>query len=398
MIVGFGLVCACDDGPSAAEAERQRQETLLLAFVDRFCDAVAACDCPSSAFAAGCVGTESDLWRARLRAAEERDLVFDGECVDAIAEQAEAAGCETAPSGASHPCRDYCAVFHGDRELGDTCRAFDELVSNCEQGLVCSQGRCAEPCTVLSGAPLGARCRDPETGFALDDCADGLWCSPGVGRCVAPPEPGSPCPDAGCGPDSRCHWETNTCQPLPGLGESCLDSQCADDLDCVYDDFGYEATCREPAGLGESCNSVSCGEDLYCDELAVCRGPAALGESCRYVPCVTELVCDFQLGDTCREPPGVGQLCISGECADEAACDFTDGVGTCVAAAPDGEACMGHLECASEYCPRGFCEPRPGLGDDCSELFVCAEGLSCDGSTCRAATTAGPAICVYAGW
>lgn len=397
MLWGLTVVGACgEDGPTTDEIQRQQQATLLDELAQSLCTQADECGCAGSSFAAGCLGVESDLWRARVQVAHERDLEFDRECVDSIAEQAEAMACEKARAGSGHPCHDYCAVFHGDKEVGESCRRFDDLVSNCDQGLVCAKGRCTEPCEVLSGAQLGALCS--ASGTEIVECADGLWCHPDYGRCVLPPAPGSPCPDVGCGDDAYCEWETNTCRPRPGAGQSCYDQPCAEGLDCAYEYESDTATCVEPAALGESCQAVRCSDGLYCDETSSCRGPAELGESCNWVPCITALVCDYEFGTTCRERPAAGQACISGECEDGAVCDFASGAPSCVAAAVNGEACMGHVECASEYCPRGFCEARPGLGDDCSDLFVCAAGLSCDGSTCREATTVGPAICVYDGW
>jgi hypothetical protein len=114
---------------------------------------------------------------------------------------------------------------------------------------------------------------------------------------------------------------------------------------------------------------------------------------------VCEDLPNFSDGYVCREPPGIGATCSSGVCTSDAWCDFADPEGPiCVAAAANGDACTGHSRCTSGYCPAGWCEARPDLGDDCSELFLCAEDLFCDGSTCRPTLTAAPAVCEYEGW
>ena len=63
-----------------------------------------------------------------------------------------------------------------------------------------------------------------------------------------------------------------------------------------------------------------------------------------------------------------------------------------------GLACTGHSQCDTKYCPRGYCEPRPLLGEDCSQVGICAKGLVCDGLACVETDTRGPAECVYQGW
>ncbi len=401
-----GIACVVWSGLAGCEAvstspedeEQQAQDAAMAELGATICAAQAECTC---AGADECAAVEADTWRARAIAAREDELVYDGECVDAIAEAVETAACDEVTTGVAHPCHEYCAVFHGEREIGESCDRFDELVSDCEQGLVCDAGRCVEACSVLSGLRPGQPCRDPDTFQELGTCADGLFCDD-AGRCAIPPALGTPCVEYDeCGPDAWCHWDTNTCTALPTEGESCDESpQCAEGLACRYSDDYGSSRCVTPGEAGDDCRDRPCGEDLWCDGTDVCRPPGEVGDSCDYVNCREGLVCDSDLGWHCAEPPSIGQSCDQGVCADGAWCDFmTDPAApTCVAAAANGEACTGHSRCTSGYCPAGFCLARPAEGEDCSELFICAAGLACDGSVCRASITAGPAVCVYDGW
>jgi hypothetical protein len=398
--VGWSVLAGCEASvPSAEEQEQQAQETALVELGTTICAAQSECTC---AGADECSSSASDTWRARAVAGHDRGLVYDDACVAAIGDAVDAAACDEAESGVAHPCHEYCAVFHGERGIDETCERFDALVSDCEQGLLCEAGRCVEACSILSGLQPGQPCRDPDTFQELGTCAEGLFCDD-AGRCAVPPPVGSACeeyPDP-CGPDAWCHWETQMCTALPREGESCDESpDCAQGLACRYSDDYGSSRCVAPGEAGDDCRDRPCGEGLWCDNSDVCRSPGELGESCDDFNCREGLVCNPDLGWQCDEPPAVGQSCDQGVCAEGAWCDFmTDPAApTCVAAAANGEACMGHSRCTSGYCPVGYCVARPAEGEDCSELFICASGLACDGSTCRASITAGPAVCVYEGW
>jgi hypothetical protein len=400
LACGWWLV-ACDDGMSAEEVAHEQQQDELDALAGAICTVAEECTCAATSLAGGCAGIESDTWRARLKYGRDHELTYDAECVTAIGDAVGAAECDGAPAGASHPCNAYCAVFHSDRELDQSCNGFDTLVSDCAQGLVCASGRCVEACAVLSGVLAGEQCSDPETGQEFETCAAGLFCSRDTGRCTIPPPAGTPCAQFDeCGPSAYCDFDTSACRALPGNGESCWESpDCAEGLACLYSPDYDSATCVPFAEAGEQCWDRPCVEGLSCDADNRCRAPAELGDSCVTVNCVDGLQCDPNVR-VCVEFPGVGAECPYGVCSTGAWCDtMTDPAApVCVAAAADGEACTGHVLCQSGYCPAGFCLARPGEGEDCSELFICAAGLGCDGSTCRASVTAGPAVCVYEGW
>lgn len=143
---------------------------------------------------------------------------------------------------------------------------------------------------------------------------------------------------------------------------------------------------------GEECDSeYACGRGLFCvpyyDEQgephAECREPCNIrrgqeGERCDSSGCEPGLACGFafDLGfPVCARLPGLGQPCDEGDCSVGARCD--DDTETCVSLTADGEPCMGHRECASVYCPAGFCEPRPIAGSACGLDGVCASDATC---------------------
>jgi hypothetical protein len=247
---------------------------------------------------------------------------------------------------------------------------------------------------VLTGLAQGEPCRD-SSGVALDRCADGLACGYS-GRCEPTLALGAPCSQGECGIDAYCSWidADPVCRPASTAGQSCDYADCARGFSCSWP----EAICIADAGVGESCDGRECMGGLYCDGVQ-CRAPAELGASCSTVPCAEGFVCEYP-SSICAEPPAIGAPCDAGICAPDAWCDFTSTTTSpsCRALLAEDEACSGHSQCASRYCPAGACRPRPSLGEDCSGTLVCAEGLGCDGAICRESATQGPAICVYDGW
>ena len=190
--------------------------------------------------------------------------------------------------------------------------------------------------------------------------------------------------DRGCGPDvadgdddDGCRRPCNAYHGTRTIGQSCEEfgnfSDCAQGLRCDIDE----------------CNGDTC--------TGTCRDPCAragVGESCDEVQCVAEASCEWQeTGSFCRRLPKVGDECPQGACADGLFCanDPVDPtLRTCQAPAALGEACMGHPQCTSGYCPAGFCQELPGAGDDC--FGVCRTGFDCDfeTSTC---VEAPPGVC-----
>jgi hypothetical protein len=190
---------------------------------------------------------------------------------------------------------------------------------------------------------------------------------------------------------------------LLGEGQDCLQGECGADLYCAYEWDGVTETavCRSYVAEGESCAGadVRCESGLQCAEDQVCRGLAEEGEPCNDRGCREDLFCDFELNRCVAPPDREGLPCPYGECALGLWCDrsvVADGI--CAVLIADGDPCSGHAQCESGYCPAAFCLPRPALGEDCSDVGVCQQGLTCNGSVCVEAAEAGPAACSYRGW
>jgi hypothetical protein len=398
VLAMLGGVHGC--ASESVDHTRADQLARAEALVQAHCDAVAQCECSKTASSAGCAPTLDDAWRARIAAGTSRGLTYDETCFDTIEAGIADARCAWPPGDARNPCHDHCQLFHGERDEGQSCTRFDDLVSDCAQGLLCDGDRCVAPCSRLFGLPAGAKCRDTATSTELDRCAEGLTCIFSTGTCSKAPAAGEPCLEGECDGDSYCSYieePNNVCRPRAGVGEDCEYASCASGLRCVYQDEAngsYRARCMEAATEGMPCSDVGCADGLVCGgEPGVCKRPAGEGQSCLDRNCDEGLLCDFEVG-VCREPPPAGSPCLFGECARGSFCELD----VCVAGLALAEPCTGHRQCSSGFCPAGFCDDRPRVGESCADALVCDVGASCDGAVCRASVTRGPAVCVYEGW
>lgn len=422
VLLATASVGACDVsrvGPSREE---------LRSLIDTHCERVQACRCETPITAESCDEEITDRWNRRVRLGDARGLQYDAECFSTIVADLERDACYT-PGGSNPLCASFCAVYHGDKQLEESCEAVDELVSDCAQGLLCHEGTCVEPCTVLGGRQQGEPCVDPElgTGF-FDDCAQGLACSWETGTCIPLATEGQSCADTQCSEDLYCNWQSGTCVRGLAEGEICDDAECAADLYCAWTEPG-QLRCQAYATEGQSCYDARCEDDLFCNQANVCVSAPVAGEPClggnfcgedlqcdfdanRCVElplagepclngsrCADGLRCDFD-SSRCVELPLAGEPCLQGECATEAWCQTTmeDPDGTCVPPVAVGEMCSGHRQCESGFCPNGFCWALPLEGEDCEGAEVCAPGLVCNGRTCEPTLTRAPAACTYAGW
>jgi len=133
-------------------------------------------------------------------------------------------------------------------------------------------------------------------------------------------------------------------------------SDCSQGLRCV------DARCRPPCWtpeVGTPCN-FDCGPQLWCDEnLGSCQMRAGPGESCDLERCPIGWACE-SLDPNDPTTPRV-----------------------CKGPAEFGEPCRGHVRCQTGYCPRGYCEERPGAGESCAQAQLCALGLDCVDDVCE---------------
>ena len=143
----------------------------------------------------------------------ENDKFFDagadyhGECADK--------GLESWPY--SGRCQEICAVFTGPLAEGEDCDVEEGEL--CQQGLLCDDGRCKDPLTLI--AVEGEPC----AGGTSRVCAEGLACG-SDGVCVAAPGVGAPCLTTSDGSPEICdtiHFcdDNGTCQEKRDVGVSC---------------------------------------------------------------------------------------------------------------------------------------------------------------------------------
>lgn len=144
------------------------------------------------------------------------------------------------------------------------------------------------------------------------------------------------------------------------------------------------AACTDQGGLSD------CARNLQCAD-AVCVDPCkrlSAGETCAddgggVGICADGLYCDF--GDTLMCTPLIaeGGACPKFQgCAEGLTCDGS----VCKALPGEGETCT--LECKEGLtCDGGVCKPPPGEGEPCS--FDCVEGFVCDAMVCKVAPGVG---------
>ncbi len=233
------------------------------------------------------------------------------------------------------------------------------------------------PCalaTMVDGLLLeGAAC-DPTLGV---ECAEGLTCVTlgSSGQCVTSSEEGDFCfSDDHCTTPLFCDFSDGTCVKGSALGE-----------DCAFED---------PDNPAPGTESVRCDPGLACDPIGLtCVGPCATGS-----PCATEADCPIDhdcILARCFIPQPTGGPCVVGA---ECISGYCEG-GTCAGLSAEGEFCIPHSQCETDFCHPFFneCRPQQGDGQPCTSFSdqECAGGV-CDNSdpmapVCQAAVGEGGA-------
>jgi hypothetical protein len=200
-----------DDANQAPGSAESLAEDELPAFIaEAQCDQQLSCDCYLEA---GPVGEDPAAW-TRNQCIENRKLElshwqgrqhaeglsYDGACALRKLAVAQSWACgdllDAQEIGlAERDCGTRCRVYHGDKQVGETC---DSEIDDCAQGLACRydsasiglDGQALNRCMNVCGGE-GARCLN-------DECAPGLYCrydyqgSDGS-RCARMPQEGDTC-------------------------------------------------------------------------------------------------------------------------------------------------------------------------------------------------------------
>jgi hypothetical protein len=239
-----------------------------LALAGAWCGFEFSCECDEHEYQyptePDCIASEADLYAARLRSGERAGLTFDGECVVAELELAEARACILDPwSNAGATNTRWCSYFHGERRVGQSCTPHGQF-DDCDRGLYCNDGRCTDPDPRLA---TGAACD------GTSRCAEGEYCSDdGSDVCTILPSPGEPCTSA-CALGSVCST-TGTCRTLPERGEACIDGQCAEGLYCDAASSNAAPGCAVRKSAGDPCSDAQ-----QCDSGECSNGACAPGRS-----------------------------------------------------------------------------------------------------------------------
>ncbi len=152
------------------------------------------------------------------------------------------------------------------------------------------------------------------------------------GTCGGPPTVGSSCQNSNCARGQSCVERTLTCEVLPGSGGSCDNTSlpCQVDLGCVGNTGGAMGTCMPGSMSGAACGGTNGPCDgtmgLSCQGLAgmrMCAAVAVVGDG---QPCGTL-------------PDGTSAACAAGDCYATTGLVPVGGMGTCKAAAGDGQPC-----------------------------------------------------------
>jgi hypothetical protein len=260
------------------------------------------------------------------------DVIYNGNnlraCFDSIAmrscDQTSESYRELAPV-----CREF---LRGTKAPDATCLVDEECISlSCigsDSEIACMTGTCSAGDPARVGPyPIGSRC------FGVGQCVAGAFCDQVSSMCVALLSATQACTGSWeCDYGLGCIGATGarTCQPLPTEGQPCADGLCRDD--------------------GQYCSNAN-----ICTRVGL--PPTACTSSSQ---CSVYYPCDFTAG-TCKQGPAVGQPCNSSTRCFAAGTYCDSSSFTCAAVKPDGSACIGELECESEYCDfdLGTCAPEP---------------------------------------
>jgi hypothetical protein len=233
------------------------------------------------------------------------------------------------------------------------CTGLPNDNGNCQDGFICYQGNCLQPCG--SGefpCPGGFVCitdNNQNRVCAPDvctnvQCPDGQFCQADANNtavCV------DPCDRVNCPDGYRC--KAGVC-----VDNSCKVFGCQDGEMCE----GSPPTC-----VPDPCFNVSCDPGLYCmggECVRPCAGPCPTGENCFNGECVADPCTNTHCvsGEVCAVVSGVG-MCVSDSCGSGCGSGTLCCGGACVADPCQNVECPGRSTCQVDSSCRPSCVAPP---------------------------------------
>ena len=292
-----------------------------------------------------------------------------------------AAACSSGDSGGSvaassnsfveQLCAEYapCCAAAGKPADGAQCRAFYGAFTAGATYDPAAGSKCLEEIRAHKSSPTF--CQDGMSSRNAPSCAKAF----GDGK-VGTAKPGETCgEDDDCAPSSegevecRSDYKDGTtikkCQ-VQVVGKA-GDSPCLGTVDGNVTSYVGSSMSEMPT-KGYLCNVA---DGLRCDSAtAACQKIPKVGEPCTTAGsygCTKDAYCDATGSKVCIARKTAGQACelYRDQCADGTYCHETTKV--CTTSLADGTACAKSVECLSESCVNGKCEPR----GDFSTALLC---------------------------
>lgn len=285
-------------------------------------------------------------------------------------------------------CNDGGRCIEGHCLVRQSC-AYALPGTECGEGRSCGGTLSGRPC--LDDGTLDARCRSGAAERARGLCDAGLRCADG--RCIAVRALGETCgvTDLGnCVEGASCN---RRCVPNGSEGADCRIADgrrtCDSGLDCV------DGRCRRRhLASGATCEPLAdvCLAPLRCNDLTRRCGTVG-GPSQRCIApegsCEPGLRCEGFWFARCGRVVSLGQQCTTlRTCGDGLVCTN----GACTTAGALGSTCADHpSSCAPGLrCVGTVCREVVGEGGACDVNHVCESRLSCRAGRCAAITPAPP--------
>lgn len=248
-------------------------------------------------------------------------------------------------------------------EIGSVCIEQDD----CNEGLVCEDGYCMQPCSTDSPCPSGQECIE---GFCMPgDCEDSSECYGNYvcfeGECVP----------FGCQTDEDCPDDSVCINGLCSAGDAeppvCTnDDQCPDDAIC------FNGICQEEQPDGQPCD-----EDSDCESGNCITQPDLTGGVCGPAPqcensfqCPPDQICKKGVCTSNCEIPG--QIVCNHECIACESNKVPNPDNSCACECPSDMPLWNDVTAECESCPEGtLYDSEAG---DCKYIY-CPAGVDSNG-------------------